>query len=53
MKAIFKYIDKLTMQDPKVIKHKIKVKFSLSKEEAENIYCQWKKEFLKHGYKGK
>ena len=52
MVDMFKYLDKLTMMEPRVIKQKLKRDYSLTEEETEKVYRKWKKEFLKHGYKG-
>ena len=52
MGDMFKYLDKLTMMEPRVIKQKLKRDYSLTEEETEKVYRKWKKEFLKHGYKG-
>lgn len=52
MVDMFKYLDKLTMMEPRAIKKNLKINYSLTEEEAEKVYRKWKKEFLKHGYKG-
>lgn len=52
MVNMFKYLDKLTMMEPRVIKQKLKKNYSLTEEAAEEVCKKWKKEFLKHGYKG-
>ncbi|MGG7058431.1 hypothetical protein ACQPUZ_09055 [Clostridium tertium] len=53
MVDIFKYLDKLTMMEPRAIKQKLKRNYSLTEEEAEKVYRNWKKEFLKYGYERK